>query len=284
LRVVAVLCARNEGENLFDTLYALMRQTHYLAKIIVVNDGLTEEYASLCWNLGCYVIYAPEHEESYVGKPELAKVWNLGLKEASFYQPDYLLLVGADHPLPPTYVADLLSRMKKDPSIVVASGRIEGEGFKRSQPRGSGRMVYFPFWEVLNNVQYPITYGWESWLLYSALDVELKCICFKDISAGSLTSSTRMDREKAKALGKGMYALGYYWPYALGRIAKLFLKSPQSAINMLKGWLSKKNVERLEVAEYVKHKQIFMLKEKAMIPFTFSILLILLIFVLLFLK
>ena len=255
-RIVAVLCARNEEKVIAATLFSLSRQTHYVSKIVVVNDGSTDNTHYIAEKLGCRVVDAPFHEESYVGKPKLAEVWNRGLREAAWYKPDYILLLGADHPLPPTYVEDLLSKIKEDGKIWVSSGRIEGEGFKRSQPRGSGRIVRFNFWKWISKVQYPVAYGWESWLIYSCLDQGGTAVCFKDVSAGSLMRKTGSSLAKSFALGKGMYALGYYWVYALGRCVKLFPKSPRSAVSMLKGWLSREDVERLDVVSYVEMRDI----------------------------
>ena len=43
LKVVAVIVARNEKESIWETIDSLKQQTLSLDKIIVVNDGSTDE-------------------------------------------------------------------------------------------------------------------------------------------------------------------------------------------------------------------------------------------------
>jgi len=52
-----------------------------------------------------------------------------------------------------------------------------------------------------------------------------------------------------------MYALGYDWKYALGRCALTFFKSPKAGIDMFRGWLLHRDVERLDVADWVNQIQ-----------------------------
>ena len=253
LKVAAVIVARNEERYLPETLKSLRRQTFPLELIVVVNDGSTDRTGEIAREMGCYVVDLPFHEESYVGRPELARVWNKGLrvvKEKGGF--DYVLLLGADHPLPPTYVEDLLSRIRENPNIAVASGRIEGEAYNENAPRGSGRIVNVNFWVKANGMQYPIGWGWESWLCFKALQMGYEVKCFLDIVSKTLRPT---GLRKASMWGKAMWALGYDWKYALGRCLLMFLRSPKAGWDMFWGWIIHKDVKKLDIAEFINKMQ-----------------------------
>jgi len=101
-------------------------------------------------------------------------------------------------------------------------------------------------------MQYPITYAWESWLLFKAMQMGYETKCFREIT-------TKIERPtslgKTKSPGKAMYALGYDWKYVFGRCFLTFFKSPRAGFEMLWGWLRHKDVKRLDVANYVNEMQ-----------------------------
>ncbi len=250
-RVVAIIFARNEKNYIRDTITSLKSQTMPV-DIILVDDGSTDGTGDIAREMGCFVIDLPYHEESYVGRPELAERVNVGLKVAREEDYDYVLIVGADHPLPPDYVRKIVSRMEANPKLVVASGRIKGEPYDEQVPRGSGRIVRASFWKKESNMQYPVAWGWEAWLYLKALERGYETRCFGDIvTEVKRTTSLR----KAGYLGKAMYALGYDWKYALGRCLLTFLRSPRAGLSMFWGWARHKDVERLEIANWVSKMQ-----------------------------
>ncbi len=250
IQLCALIVARDEEEHIFDVISALNSQTVPIERVILVDDGSTDETANIAERLGCIVISLPFHEKSLVGTPELARRWNTGLNTVIGYSPDYVLLVGGDHILPENYIEELLPKMTDE--IIVASGRIEGEPYTENAPRGSGRLVRAPFWINENEMQYPITHGWESWLLFKVMEMGFETRCFREIT-------TRIERPtslgKAKSLGKAMYALGYDWKYASGRCFLTFFKSPRAGIEMFWGWLRHEDVKRLDVSDYVNEMQ-----------------------------
>jgi len=252
IKVGCVICARNEREHIFDTVISLKNQTLPLKKIIVVDDGSTDGTGDLANSLGCKVLKLPFHKESFVGRPELAERWNKGLKELSKFSLDYVLILGADHPLPSDYIEKLVKRMEKNSRLVVASGYIKGEPYVESQPRGSGRLVKVSFWRKINNMQYPVCWGWESWLCFKAMQLGYETRCFKDIKT-EIKRPTRLS--KAEYLGKSMYALGYDWKYVLYRCLLTFLKSPKAGLSMFWGWFRHKDVQRLDIADWVNQMQ-----------------------------
>lgn len=250
LKISAVMCARNEEENIKKTLECLKAQTIRPQQVIVVNDGSTDKTGEIAKEIGCEVVNLPFHEETYVGRPELAEVINQGLKRVN--ECDYVLIVGADQILPRDYIEKVLAKMKENPKLVVASGRVKDEPYSENAPRGGGRIVNFNFWKEVNNLQYPVEWGWEAWLLYKAMQLGYEVRCFQDIVT-EIQRPTRLG--KMRLWGKAMYALGYDWKYALGRCALTFFKSPKAGVNMFLGWLLHKNIRRLDIADWVNQLQ-----------------------------
>ena len=52
----------------------------------------------------------------------------------------YILILGANDILPPSYIEKIIQEMEKNPKLVIASGYIVGEPFSEEKPRGSGRI------------------------------------------------------------------------------------------------------------------------------------------------
>lgn len=252
IRIMAVISARNEVEHLANTIISLKRQTMPIEKIIVINDGSEDGTGILARNHGCTVVDLPFHKDSYIGRPELAECFNAGLKIAREENADYVLIVGADHPLPSDYVEKLVVRMERNSKLMVASGCIKGEPITESAPRGSGRLIRGSFWRDLNGMQYPVVWGWESWLCLKAQQMGYETICYRDI----VTEVSRpTGLKKSNNLGKAMYALGYHWAYVLGRSFLTFLKSPKAGMSMFWGWFRHNDIERLDIAEWVNQMQ-----------------------------
>jgi len=249
--VCVVVAARNEEETLPVTLKMLKAQMLLPRLVIVVDDGSTDSTAEIARKMGCAVVSCSPHKESYIGRPELASVLNEGLSRVP-KNCDYVLILGADHQLPSNYIRELANRMEKNPKLVIAGGIIIGEPTVETLVRGSGRLVKADWWRKLNNMQYPVAYGWEPWLCYKALSLNFKAKSFPDlVTKARPTSLTSL---KAKELGKSMKSLGYDANYALGRVALTFLRGYfKASLAMLQGYLF--NVKRLDVADWVNQYQ-----------------------------
>jgi glycosyltransferase involved in cell wall biosynthesis len=251
MKYAVVIPARNEEEYIEKTLSALKQQTVLPNQIIVVDDGSTDRTGRIASDYTDVVIKLPDREYGIAGKPELAKVVNEGLRRVE-KDVDYVSICGADHVLPKDYFRAIISRMKANPKIVVASGRIRGEPYSEFAPRGSGRVVDANFWREVSNLQYPVEWGWEAWLCFKAVQLGYEVRCFRDVVT-EIQRPTRLG--KAGLWGKVMYALGYDWKYALGRCVLTFFQSPKAGLNMFSGWLLHKDVERLDIADWVNQMQ-----------------------------
>lgn len=251
MKYSVVVKARNEERNIEKTLSALKQQSCPPSQIIVIDDGSTDRTSEIAADYADVVVKLPNRGYSVAGRPELAKVINEGLKHVK-KDVDYVLICDADHALPKDYVENVVKRMKENPRVVIASGRCEGEPYVESHPRGSGRIVDAKFWRKLNNLKYPVEWGWESWLCFKAMQLGYEARAFKDVIT-QLQRPTRLG--KAALWGKAMYALGYDWKYALGRSLLTFFKSPKAGWSMLWGWLLHRGVKRLDVADWVNKMQ-----------------------------
>ena len=250
-RVVAVIVARDEEDVIEESIRSLQLQTHKILNIVVGDDGLTDGTPQIVKEMGCSLVSLPYHQESLIGNPQLASKWNIGYKQAELFKPDYILTLGADHSLPSNYVEELLKRMND--KIVVSSGRVDGELFEETMPRGSGRLIDVNFWNLNGGLRYPIVYGWESYILYKAQSLGFETRSFRDIV--SKTRKVSGGARKAVSYGRAMKELGY-WPFhAIARSLLLSLKNPREGYLMAINFLKHSNREQLDITKYVNEHQ-----------------------------
>jgi len=232
---------------------SLQNQTLRPDPIVIVNDGSTDDTGKIAREYGCTVIDLPYHEESYARKPEIASVHNAGLNLLkNIGDLDYVLKIDADTVLPPNYLEEIITKMSKNPKLVIASGIIENEPFDETAPRGSGRVYEYKFWDDINGLVYPVTWGWESWILFKAMSLGYEIRCFSEITSKVLRST---NFSEAGSWGKGMYALGYDWRYVLLRSIRTSFKTPKGGLLMLWNWLDHADVNKLDVADWVNKRQ-----------------------------
>jgi hypothetical protein len=189
----------------------------------------------------------PRHEESWVGRPELARVVNSGLEILRDRDFDYVMFSDGEAVYPSNYIEETIRRMKNG-QIVLASGVAEGEVSRSSSPRGCGRVAEVAWFKTIG-FKYPENYGFEVYLIYKALSEDRKVVVFPDLKF-KLQRRTRLFPKKAYFWGKGMKALNYSMLYALGRAFVISLRLPRNGLALLRGYFSK--VEKYEdIASFV---------------------------------
>ena len=115
--VSAFITVRNEEASIDKTLTALMIQKYPLREIVVINDGSTDRTRIICeaYQGATYIlkiVNLPEHTDSYVGRWELGRSINHGLRKIrESGVPDFILQMGGDHVIPNNYVSELVDRM-----------------------------------------------------------------------------------------------------------------------------------------------------------------------------
>jgi glycosyltransferase involved in cell wall biosynthesis len=240
-RVAAVIPARNEEKFIDKTLAALLDQHTRPSKIIVVNDGSTDSTADIASALGAEVVDMPDRGYNVQGMPVLAGVINRGLErlQARGYgnnSSDYILILGADHILPPNYITAVLDAMAADSKLALCSGVIAGE--RSIVPRGSGRVVRADFWQRIG-FRYPENYGFETYLVLKAQQQGYSVKVLKDLVTQTLRKTGRNYKKSVYvSYGKSLKALGYSRLYSAARIGLISIKNPKGGYYMVKGYMS----------------------------------------------
>ena len=149
----AVVIAKNEERHIAKCLHSIKKQTLPCSYLIVVNDNSTDGTGVIADHLADLVILDLRYPSTFkkTGRPELAKVFNLGLACVEL-DAKYVLLSGADHLYLADYCETLIGRMEVNPNLMVASGRLKGEPHFNEMPRGSGRIVRCQWWRSLGGV------------------------------------------------------------------------------------------------------------------------------------
>lgn len=185
IKVGVVVLARNEGKNISKCLISLVKQRLKPDKIIVVNDGSTDNTMEKIMDIKRDVysslividIRSRIGGESLAGKPRMAKVVNEGLLRSLNYNLDYIMITGADCVYPEYYVKLLVNRMNNE-NYVLASGVYNGMNVDHVS--GSGRIIERNFLGMYGG-WYPVIYGWEDDIIFYARRKGYRSGSFKDI-------------------------------------------------------------------------------------------------------
>jgi len=257
-KVIVIIPARNESQFLGTTLSALKKQTLTPYRIIVVNDGSTDNTHNIAKKANVEVLDLDDRGFRATGQPVLAYVINKGLENISHNECQYIMILGADHILPPDYLSKLIAIMDENDSLVITSGIIKGESQRDTSPRGSGRIIKYDFWKKLG-LRYPTWYGFESYIVYKALVESYKIQIVRDAVSWSQRPTGKTTNYKS--YGKAMRALGYYPLYALGRIILTLKHNPKGAFKMTLGYFDL-SVKKYDIASDVNKLQFIEFKRR----------------------
>ena len=260
-KIAVVLTARNEEDNLEKTLQSILNQKLKPYRIIVINDGSTDNTKQVIAKFSTIeLIDNPKRNESYLARKELAATINQGLyKLHDDKQCQYVLIVGGDLIFPSNYTQDIIKHMKED-QVVISSGSIRDEF--SIEPLGGGRIVDWDFWKKIGML-YPINYGWEGYLLLKAQSLGYNTKSYpKIVITGQRKTGTRFDPKKYYYYGLALKALGYTSFYTLVKSLLFLRKKPRGALYMLKGYFSDyDDLYEKELRDYVhKNQNIFNLQ------------------------
>lgn len=248
--VSAFITVRNEEQNIGETLKGLLSQEYPLREIVVINDGSTDRTGIISqFHNDVYekviVVNLPYHADSYVGRWELGRIINHGLRKIrESGVPDFILQMGGDHIIPNNYVSELLDRMTD--KIRISSGTYEGAQLNINTPIGSGKLIDARLWDKFNGMIYPEKYGFETWIDYRFRKEGYEVARHDDLMTEC--RPIKMSKKKAYYWGKCSYAQGGVLLFAL--LKAFSLKG--NGLNFLKGYCSRGDVEKHEdIYEYV---------------------------------
>lgn len=251
INISVIIPARNEEHTLSATLRQLKNQTIEPNEIIIINDNSTDRTKSIGNDFGCTIIDYDIPHENWTEFPNLAVIKNKGLKKIS-KDYDYIMILGADHILPNNYIELLIKEMEINTNLAVTSGVIKNEW--SVVPRGSGRIIKKNFFEKIGR-KYPVNYGYEGYLLFKALSLGYEIKSFPEIiTTTQRKTSNNYNLKSFYYRGKSMKALGYVYPYIIGRILVTMKRNGiKSGIQMLKGFHSNHiSLYEEELREYVR--------------------------------
>ena len=159
--------------------------------------------------------------------------------------PNYMMVSGDDNDLSPEYASRILSKMKQENEkkkevVVVASGSWAGSSGQ--MPHGAGRFVRMDFMRKVGG-RYPVAYGWETWLLYKALELGYHVKNYHEVR---YTHLRPYNANNLFGWGRAMYSLGFPSYFVLLRFLINFAyasrgtQSRKASVTMLVGFLQAK--------------------------------------------
>ncbi|HZW55812.1 MAG TPA: glycosyltransferase family A protein [Nitrososphaerales archaeon] len=240
------LISRDGADTIGATLDSIIEQTLPPEFVVVINDGSKDETPQIVeekskrWP----EIYRIDTKSKTRDIRRVPHLLNLGLEFADQkVRTDYMMVAGDDNELPQDYAERIISRMRKEKrtQIVVASGTFL-KSDRSPMPHGAGRFVRSDFMERLG-CRYPVAYGWETWLIYKALELGYQVANYPDVKYNHLRE---YDPKNLFGWGRAMYSLGFPTYFVLVRFVLNLLwasrgtQTRKASVTMLVGYLSAK--------------------------------------------
>jgi glycosyltransferase involved in cell wall biosynthesis len=255
-KTAVIIIAKNEEKFISKTIESLINQKQKPFRIIVVDDGSTDQTFEIASKYKEVEIIQRENRKEFLQtKKELAETTNVGLEKLrDDLSCKFVMKLDADIVIPKNYLFEIIQRMEKNPKIAISSGVIAGE--HSVTPRGAGRVVRMDFWRKIG-LKYPVNYGFEGYLLVKAMSMGYQVKVFNDLVFQTLRKTgSDYDPKLYYYYGLGMKSTGYTLVFAFHRILKFSFKKPLGAYYMLKGFLSNyENLYEDDVRNYTKKHQ-----------------------------
>ncbi len=254
VRVIAVskdywcaIVTRDGAETIGKTLDSIIEQSRPPNYIVVVNDGSSDDTEKIVLSKSFPKIHLLNTGSKTRDIRKVPRLLNFALDFSNDPKnnlpiTDYMMVSGDDNELEHEYADEIMSRMDSDPKIVVASGEWLTSRARRGDqmPHGGGRFVRISYMEEIGG-RYPMAYGWETWLLYKALEAGYEVRLYPDVRYEHLRPFRPTN---LFGWGRAMYSLGFPSYFVFLRfLINLFnsargTQSKQAAVTMLVGFLS----------------------------------------------
>ncbi len=241
------IVTRDGADTIGATLDSIIHQTVPPKFIVVINDGSTDDTTKIVRSKTFQRMHILDTGSKIRDIRKVPRLLNLALdyvqKEGrGLAKTDYMMVSGDDNELSQDYAEKLLVRMESDPELVVSSGEwLVARGRSGDQmPHGGGRIVRNSYMNQVGG-RYPIAYGWETWLLYKALELGYKVKLYPDVRYEHLRP---FRPSNLLGWGRAMYSLGFPSYFVTLRFLANLLNSARgtqsrkAAATMLVGFLS----------------------------------------------
>jgi glycosyltransferase involved in cell wall biosynthesis len=242
-----IITVKNGESVIKKTLDSIISQSLKPSLVCIINDGSTDSTPDILSEIKkenndiIHIINLPD--EGYDIR-RIVHNWNKACEYVKNLgnEYDYLLISADDSIYPESYVEKLVESMKKESSLVIASGT---RGLKASDymsfPEGSGRMIRMSFFKKIG-FYFPPYYGYESWILYKALQLGYKIKKLNDLEYkhSRLFGSGHQFVE----YGPMMRCLGYHPLFVIARVLRnIFIHntgiSARASFRMLLDYIQK---------------------------------------------
>jgi len=240
----AIVTCRNSEKDIEMAINSLANQSLKPRYIIIIDDGSKDGTPSILNNLknridNIYIITNPDYGYDV---RRIVTNWNKALKFAedmNLEKTDYHMIATDDTQYEVQYAEKILNYFSSNNSVAIASGNYDKVTY--SAPHGAGRLVNNAFFSA-HLKYYPEKMGYESAVLYEALEYGFKCMVVPD--ARFIHTRQLGSNHHFYEFGASMRTLGYHPIFAVGRFLQYFLLGKPigriGAINMLYYYLSYK--------------------------------------------
>lgn len=225
------IITKNGGNTIGETLDSITTQTIPPRLIVVVDDGSTDETRATIQtrmkenSLPLHLIRLPDRGYDIRRVPANINA-ACAYVEATRQTWDCSMISGDDCIYPPNYSELLLTKLAEDPRLVIASGDwgVPPPPDWIKAPQGAGRFIRESFWQEVGG-KYPVAYGWESWLLFKALELGYEIANFTQLRYVHMRPSGSV--HKFSHWGTAMRTLGYHPLLVFLRVAKNLIQSAE---------------------------------------------------------
>ena len=202
------IVTRDGADTIGKTIDSIAGQTAPPKFIVVVNDGSSDNTEEIVRNKSRIfnAIYIANTNSKTRDIRRVPKLLNVGIERSQkLPKTRYMMVSGDDNELAKDYAEKLMQRMDEN-NIAVASGDwLSSRGRGNSMPHGGGRFVKMDFMEQIGG-KYPVAYGWETWLLYKAMQLNRKVKLYHDLRYEHLRPFRPGNLFN---WGRAMYSLGF---------------------------------------------------------------------------
>lgn len=221
MNILIIIPVFNEENNIKKCIKSLQNQTYELSKIVLVNDGSTDDTLKIIRDISDKFknIEIIDFKNS-VSKPipgkKIIKAFNQGLNQNKIKY-DYIGKFDGDLILPKNYFEVMINEFKKNKKLGLVSGVIASinnkswnieEMYDKDHVRGGTKLYTHESFQKIGGLKESI--GWDTLdeMLLRYYGYEIKVI--KNVITKQLRKTgDRYSKNKYKNQGKVMYILGY---------------------------------------------------------------------------